>query len=59
MNQDKEKTQEEIEEEDIRAYMALPAREKLRMLEEWRSFYQRFATEESKKIWERLKDEGV
>jgi hypothetical protein len=59
MNHDKEKTEEEYSDEDIRAYMALPAREKLRMLEEWRSFYQRLATEESKKIWERLKDEGV
>jgi len=42
----------------IKAYMKLPAIEKLSYLYKNLEFYERFMPQRSKKIWERLKEKG-
>jgi hypothetical protein len=48
----------EYSDEDLKRYMAVPARQKLRMLEKTNAFFQRMMPASSKKIWEELKKRG-
>ena len=43
---------------DIKAYMAMPAMDKLNWLEETAEFLQRITPAASKKVWEKLKSKG-
>ncbi|HLC15339.1 MAG TPA: hypothetical protein VJL89_03835 [Thermodesulfovibrionia bacterium] len=51
-------TEEEIDIEQIKAFMALSAEEKLRRLEELNYFYQQAMPQKSKAVWEKLKEQG-
>jgi len=51
-------TEEEIDIEQIKAFMALSAEEKLRRLEELNDFYQQVMPQKSKAVWEKLKEQG-
>ena len=51
-------TEEEIDIEQIKAFMALSAEEKLRRLEELNDFYQQTMPQKSKAVWEKLKEQG-
>ncbi len=48
----------EYDDEDLKAYIKLPVRKKLTMIEEMNDFFDRFMPRKSKKIWEELKRRG-
>ena len=45
--------------EHLKKYMALPPEKKLEILEEMRDFFLVSMPEESKKVWEKLKEKGL
>ena len=54
----KQLIEDEIDIEQIKAFMKLSAEEKLRRLEELNAFYQQAMPEKSKAVWEKLKKQG-
>lgn len=54
----KKRVYAEYDPEFLKAYMGVPAKEKLRFLEEANVFFLRITPRRTKRIWERLKDQG-
>ena len=52
------KIYKEYSDEELKRYMAVPARQKLRMLEKTNSFFKRMMPTSTKKIWEELQKRG-
>jgi len=50
--------EDDIDIEQLKAFMAMSAEEKLRCLEELNAFYQEAMPQKSKEIWEKLKTLG-
>ena len=58
MKKTKNKKDEMFNLADIKAYMAMPAEDKLDWLEETAGFLRKITPAASKKIWEKLKTKG-
>ncbi len=54
----KQKKVNQYSKEDLRWYIALPVREKLRLIEQMNNFFDRFMPKTNKKIWSKLQDKG-
>ena len=54
----KQLIEDEIDIEQIKAFMALSSEEKLRRLEELNDFYQQAMPQKSKEVWKKLKKQG-
>lgn len=57
-NNAKQKKNDDLDVEQIKLFMSLSVREKLRYLEELNQFLQRTMPKASKKNWEKLKQQG-
>ena len=53
-----QKRKNEYSVEDLKSYMALPVRDKLRLIEQMNRFFNRFMPAKSKKIWKKLQQKG-
>ncbi len=58
MDNSKDKPDDYFNIEDLKAYMSLSVEDKLIYLQELNSFLSEVVPNESKKAWERLKEEG-
>ncbi len=58
MANSKDNTDDYFNIEDLKAYMSLSAEEKLVYLQEINSFFAEVMSDERKKTWEKLKQEG-
>jgi hypothetical protein len=54
----KRKRKYEYPQEDLNSYMAVPVKEKLKMLEKMNDFFDRFMPAQSKKAWKKLQEKG-
>ena len=58
MGESKDSSDDYLNIEDLKAYMSLSVEEKLVYLQEINSFFAEATPDESKKAWEKLKQEG-